>query len=170
MTALSSRSVLSSQDEREPVVTGTIYKLPYRLHLPLYISEALAKPKIRVAIAEDHAEMRVVLRLLLSMSPEVEVVCESNNGQEAIDCVERLQPDVLVMDIYMPVLDGLSATKRVISSGAATRVLLISLHTGNFMAAQAAAAGAYGLVSKDAVAGSLLQAIEAIHRGQTFFS
>lgn len=169
MTALRSRSVLSSQDKRGTVVTGGIHELPYHLHLPVYISQALAKPKIRVAVAEDHAEMRVVLRLLLSMSPEVEIVCEASNGQEAIDCVEGLQPDVLVMDIYMPVLDGLAATKQIIDSGAPTRVLLISLHTGNFIAARAAAAGAHGLMSKDAVAGSLLQAIEAVHGGQTFF-
>jgi two-component system nitrate/nitrite response regulator NarL len=124
---------------------------------------------IRVAIADDHPEMRVALRLLLSISKELEIVCVTSNGQEAVDCVKRLQPDVLVMDIHMPVLDGFTATKQITDLSIPTRVILISTDTGNFIARQAVAVGAKGFVPKDDVAKSLLSAIETVHRGGQFF-
>jgi len=124
---------------------------------------------IRVALAEDHAEMRVALRLLLSISREIEIVCETSNGQEAVDCVKRLQPDVLVMDIHMPVLDGFAATQQITDLSVPTRVILISTYIGKFVARQAAAVGAKGFVPKDEVAKLLLPAIETVHRGETFF-
>jgi DNA-binding NarL/FixJ family response regulator len=124
---------------------------------------------IRVAIAEDHPEMRVALRLLLSLSKEIEIVCETSNGQEAVGCVKRLQPDVLVMDIHMPVLDGFAATKHITGLSVPTRVILISTDTGNFIARNAAAVGAQGFVPKDDVAKLLLPAIETVYRGEQFF-
>jgi DNA-binding NarL/FixJ family response regulator len=124
---------------------------------------------IRVAIADDHPEMRVALRLLLSMNKEIEIVCVTSNGQEAVDCVKRLQPDVLVMDIHMPVLDGFAATKQITDLSVPTRVILISTDTGNVIVRQAAAAGAKGFVPKDDVAKLLLLAIETVQRGETFF-
>jgi len=125
---------------------------------------------IRVAIADDHPEMRVALRLLLSISKEIEIVCVTNNGQEAVDCVTRLQPDVLVMDIHMPVLDGFEATKQIADLTFPTRVILISSYRGHFIATQAAAVGAKGFVPKDDAAELLLTAIEAVHRGELFFA
>lgn len=124
---------------------------------------------IRVALADDHAEMRVVLRLLLSLSKDIELVCETSNGQEAVDCVKRLQPDVLVMDIHMPVLDGFAATKQIIDLSVSTRVILTSTDTGHFVVRQAVAVGAKGFVPKDKVVKLLLPAIETVHRGETFF-
>jgi DNA-binding NarL/FixJ family response regulator len=124
---------------------------------------------IRVALADDHAEMRVALRLLLSLSKDIELVCETSNGQEAVDCVKRLQPDVLVTDIHMPVLDGFAATKQITDLSISTRVILISTDTGHFVARQAAAVGAKGFVPKDKIAKLLLLAIETVHRGETFF-
>src|SRR6266508_1367082 len=124
---------------------------------------------IRVALADDHAEMRVVLRLLLSLSKDIELVCETSNGQEAVDCVKRLQPDVLVMDIHMPVLDGFADTKQITDLSIPTRVILTSTDTGDFVARQAAASGAKGFVPKDKVVKLLLPAIETVHRGETFF-
>ena len=124
---------------------------------------------IRVGLADDHAEMRVTIRLLLSLSKDIELVCESSNGQEAVDCVKRFQPDVLVMDINMPVLDGFAATKQITDLSIPTRVILISTYIGKFVARQAAAVGAKGFVPKDEVAKSLLLAIETVYRGETFF-
>ena len=124
---------------------------------------------IRVAIADDHPEMRVALRLLLSLFENIELVCETNNGQEAVDCVKRLQPDVLVMDIYMPVLNGLAATQQIVNLSVSTRVILISLDIGSFIISQAVAVGAKGFIAKDHMAKQLLTAIEAVHRGETFF-
>ena len=125
---------------------------------------------IRVALAEDHPELRVALRLLLRLSKEIEVVCEASNGQEAVDCVKRLQPDVLVMDIRMPVLDGFAATKQITELTLPTRVILISTDIGTFVVRQAIVVGAQGYVAKDDLAESLLPAIEAVSRGESFFS
>jgi DNA-binding NarL/FixJ family response regulator len=124
---------------------------------------------IRVALSDDSPEMRVTLRLLLRLSKNIEVVCETSNGQEAVDCVKRLQPDVLVMDIRMPVLNGFEATKQITELSMSTRVILISSDLGSFIAKQATAVGAQGFVPKDEVAISLLLAIETVHRGELFF-
>src|SRR5687767_14065970 len=111
---------------------------------------------IRIAIADDHPEMRVVLQLLLRLSKDVELVCEASNGQEALDCVQRLQPDVLVMDIHMSVLDGFAATQHITDARLRTRVILISSEIGSLIFWQAAYAGAQGFVPKDDIATALL--------------
>jgi len=125
---------------------------------------------IRVAISDDHPEMRVAVQLLLSLSNEMEIVCVTSNGQEAVDCVKHLKPDVLVMDIHMPVLDGFEATKQIADLSFPTRVILISTYTGHFIATQAATVGAQGYVPKDDLATLLLLAIETVHRGELFFA
>ena len=124
---------------------------------------------IRVALADDHPEVLLALRLLLRLSDEIDITCEVSNGQEALDCVVQLQPDVLVIDIQMPELDGLSATKQIIELSLPTRVLVISLNRGSFIARQAAAAGAKGFLAKEDLPDSLLPAIQAVHRGDFFF-
>lgn len=124
---------------------------------------------IRVALADDHPEVRLALRLLLHLSEEIEVTCEVEDGQSAIDCVRSLQPDVLVIDIQMPVLDGLEATRQIMKLSLLTRVIVISLDRGSFIAARAAEAGARGFLAKDDVGTYLLAAIEAVHRGEQFF-
>ncbi len=124
---------------------------------------------IRVALSDDSPEMRVALRLLLNLSERIELVCETSNGQAAVECVKRLEPDVLVMDIRMPVLDGFEATRQITDLLVSTRVILISSDLGSFIAKHAAAVGAKGFVPKDDVAKSLLLAIETVHRGETFF-
>jgi DNA-binding NarL/FixJ family response regulator len=124
---------------------------------------------IRVAIAEDHPEMRVALRLLLRLAKDMEIVCEAANGQEAVDCVKQFQPDVLVMDIQMPVMDGWAATRQIFALGLPTRVLLISLDRGRYIASKAAEVGARGFLSKDYLATSLLPAVRAIYQGGNFF-
>jgi DNA-binding NarL/FixJ family response regulator len=124
---------------------------------------------IRVALSDDSPEMRVTLRLLLGLSENIEVVCETINGQEAVDCVKNLQPDVLVMDIRMPVLNGFEATKEIVELALPTRVILISSDLGSIIAKQAAAVGAKGFVPKDDVVELLVLAIETVHRGGLFF-
>ena len=124
---------------------------------------------IRVALCDDSLEMRVTLRLLLGLSENIELICVTSNGQEAVDCVKNLQPDVLVMDIRMPVLNGFDATKEIIDLAVPTRVILISTDLGSFVAKKAAAVGAKGFVPKDDVADLLVQAIETVHRGEPFF-
>ena len=124
---------------------------------------------IRVAIADDHPELRLALRLLLHLSKEMTVVCENSNGQEAVECVRQLQPDVLVMDIQMPVLSGFEATRQIVELSVSTRVILISTYKESFFARRAAEVGAQGFVLKDDVPRFLLTAIEAVHHGEFFF-
>jgi DNA-binding NarL/FixJ family response regulator len=125
---------------------------------------------IRVAIADDHSEMRIALRLLLELFKDLEVVGEASNGQEALDCVQHLQPDVLVLDVQMPGLDGFDVTRQIVGWGVPTRVILISIYTGSFFINQAEAVGARGFILKDNLATYLNQAIEAVQRGETFFT
>ena len=113
--------------------------------------------------------MRVVLRLLLRISQDTEIVCEVSDGRESVDCVKRLQPDVLVMDIRMPGLDGYEATKQITDLSVPTRVILISSYRGSSIISQAVAAGAKGFIPKDELVVYLLRAIETVHRGDTFF-
>ena len=124
---------------------------------------------IRVAVADDHPELRVALHLLLRLSDEIEIVCEASDGQEAIECVKNLQPDVLVMDIQMPVLDGFAATERIMELGSTTRVILFSIYRGLFYSRRAALVGAKGFLPKDDLGTELLPAIQAVYRGETVF-
>jgi DNA-binding NarL/FixJ family response regulator len=124
---------------------------------------------IRVAIADDHPELRLALRLLLRMNKEIEVVCEAGNGQEAVDCVKRLQPDVLVTDIHMPVMDGIEATEQIINLSLPTKIIMISTDRGIFVARGVAAIGARGFVPKDDLPKLLIKAIKTVHAGGVFF-
>ena len=113
--------------------------------------------------------MRLALKLLIKLSVEIELVCESVDGQQALECVQRLQPDLLVMDIRMPRLDGLAATRRLVELGVKTRVILVSSSVGGYIVMQASRAGAQGYIPKDQVARDLLPAIRAVHLGETYF-
>src|SRR5689334_16922248 len=124
---------------------------------------------IRVALADDHPEVRLALRLLLRLSPEIDLVCVASGGQEALDCAIDLQPDVLVLDIQMPGLDGFSVTKQIVELSLPTRVLIVSLTRGSFIARKAEEIGAKGFLAKDDLAVDLLPAIEAVHRGELYF-
>lgn len=124
---------------------------------------------IRVAITEDHPQVRAALRLLLSLSKDIELVSETDNGQDAVNCAKTLQPDVLVMAINLPQLDGFEATKQISDLSVRTRVILISVDVGSFITMQAAEVGARGFVPKDNAAQQLLPAIQAVQRGETYF-
>jgi DNA-binding NarL/FixJ family response regulator len=124
---------------------------------------------IRVALADDHSEVLLALKLLLRLSEEIEIVCEAMDGQQALDCATSLQPDVLVIDVQMPVLDGLAVTKRIVELSLPTRALVISLNRGSYIAKQAALAGARGFLAKDDLALYLLSGIRAVHQGELYF-
>ena len=124
---------------------------------------------IRVALTEDHPDMREALRELLNLSQDIELVSETDNGKEAVHCAEEIQPDVLIMAINLPVMDGFAATKQIAHLSVPTRVILISLDSGRYILHHAAAVGAQGFVSKDNAATQLLSAIRTVHRGETYF-
>jgi DNA-binding NarL/FixJ family response regulator len=124
---------------------------------------------IRVAITEDHPQVRAALRLLLSLSKDVELIAETDNGHDAVNCVKNLQPDVLVMAINLPEMDGFETTKQINNLSVPTRVILISVDDESFISMQAAEVGARGFVPKDNAAKQLLPAIKAVQRGDTYF-
>ena len=125
---------------------------------------------IRVIVADDHHLVRQGIRMLLEKAADIEVVGEAEDGQEAVEMAERLTPDVLVMDISMPRLNGTQATERIHSRGLATQVVILSMHADETIVRQALRYGAKGYVLKRAVAEELLLAVRAAHLGDTYLS
>lgn len=125
---------------------------------------------IRVLLADDHALVRQGLRALLESKPGFTVVGEASDGREAVQLVEELHPDVVVMDIGMPGLNGLEATTRIVSKGFDTRVVILSMYTDEIYVHQALRGGASAYVLKRAVYNELQLAIEAAYRGEKYLS
>jgi len=125
---------------------------------------------IRVVIADDHHLVRQGLRALLERAGDIEVVGEAADGPEALALVERLRPDVLVLDIAMPHLNGVEAVGRLRSLGVKTRALVLSMYADEAFVRQALRNGAKGYLLKRAVAEELLLAVRAVSRGDTFLS
>ena len=125
---------------------------------------------IRVIVADDHHLVRQGIRMLLEKADDIEVVGEAEDGQEAVEMAERLTPDVLVMDISMPRLNGTQATERIHSRGLATQVVILSMHADETIVRQALRYGAKGYVLKRAVAEELLLAVRAAHLGDAYLS
>ena len=128
----------------------------------------MADGKIRVLLADDHTLLRAGLRALINAEPDIEVVGEAGDGQEAMGKAEELRPDVVVMDISMPGLDGLEATRRIHERGLEARVLILTVHAEEQYLLQALKAGASGYVVKSSADADLLEAIRAAHRGGVF--
>jgi DNA-binding NarL/FixJ family response regulator len=125
---------------------------------------------IRVILAEDHHLVRQGIRALLERAADVEVVGEAADGQEAVELVQRLTPDVLVMDIAMPRLDGTQATERIRALGVATQVVILSMHSDETLVRQMLRSGAKGYLLKRSVTEELLLAVRAATRGEVYLS
>jgi DNA-binding NarL/FixJ family response regulator len=125
---------------------------------------------VRVLLAEDHTIMRKGLRSLLDGEPDVEVVGEAEEGREAVRMTRQLLPDVVLMDISMPELNGLEATRQIKRELPAVNVLILSRHDNEEYVLQILRAGASGYVVKRAAPTELLLAIRAAHRGKFFLS
>jgi two-component system response regulator NreC len=128
----------------------------------------IADLPIRVLVADDHPILRSGLRLLLSAEPDMEVVGEAHTGQEAIDKVRELEPDVVVMDIAMPQMSGLEATTRISDLGLQTKVLILTVHAESDYLLPVVRAGGSGFVRKSQADTDLLEAVRAVHRGEVF--
>jgi two-component system response regulator NreC len=126
--------------------------------------------RIRVLIVDDHAILRQALRQLLEGSNEVEVVGDAGNGREAIAACEKLQPDVVLMDMVMPGLNGLEATRQIRKRFPKTRVLILTGYMEDEQILAALRVGASGYVVKRSDTEELLLGIQAVHRGNTYFS
>lgn len=125
---------------------------------------------IRVLIADDHALVRAGFSALLHNLPDVQLVGEARNGQEALKLIERHQPDIAVLDIAMPELNGLEVTARVSKEWPAVRVLIVSMHATAEYARRAIRAGAAGYLLKDADALEFGLALRALAAGETYLS
>lgn len=124
---------------------------------------------ITVLLAEDEPTVRRELRALLENEKDIEVIGEAGNGHRAVTFASTLCPDVVVMDISMPQLDGLVATRRIRATTASTKILVLSVHRDREYVERAAALGASGYVFKDAAARILPDAIRAVKRGTEYF-
>ncbi len=126
--------------------------------------------RIRVLIVDDHAVLRQALRLLLEVHQEIEVVGDASNGREALEAAEKLSPDVILMDMVMPGLNGLEATRQIRRRAPKTKVLILTGYMEDEQIVAALRAGASGYVVKKSDAAELVLGIQAVHRGNTYFS
>jgi DNA-binding NarL/FixJ family response regulator len=126
--------------------------------------------KIKVFLADDHTVVRQGLRALLIAEEDIDIVGEAENGRQAVQLVKKLLPDVAVIDIAMPVLNGLEATRQILQSVPTTRVLILSSYSDDEYVQQLTEAGASGYLVKHTAANDLLKAIREVNRGNAFFS
>jgi len=125
---------------------------------------------IRVILAEDHTIVRKGLRSLLEGEEDIEVIGEAGNGKEAITLVEQKKPDIVVMDIGMPELNGLEATRRIKKKFPQTKVLILTMHTNEEYVFEILQAGASGYIVKKAAPTELVSALRAVEQGESFLS
>jgi len=128
----------------------------------------MSTKKIRVLLADDHPVVRVGLRALVNDEPDMEVVGEAGNGAQVVAMREQLQPDVIVMDISMPEMDGLEATRRIRSHCAACQVLILTVHAHERYLFPVLKAGAAGYVLKSTADTELVNAIRTVAQGGAF--
>lgn len=125
---------------------------------------------IRVILADDHALLREGLRALLGANPAIAVVAEVGDGREALRRAEELKPDVLVMDVSMPGLNGIEAAELVRARCPQTQVVMLSMHSSTEHLFRALRAGALGYVLKESAATEVIAAVQAVHAGQRYLS
>jgi len=129
-----------------------------------------AARRARVLLADDHAVVRQGFRLILGSQPDLEVVGEAGNGREAVELALKLKPDVAVIDVSMPELNGIEATRRIVERLPQTRVLALSMHKDAVYVREILRAGARGYLLKDAVDTEFLNALRAVARGDGYLS
>lgn len=125
---------------------------------------------IRVVIAEDHLMVRAGIQALLENAGDIHVLGEASNGQEAIDAVQELDPDVLIMDIMMPRMNGVQAAENIRERKLPVKILLLSMYSDPGLVHQALQSGAKGYVLKSSASDELLRAVRAVANGETFLS
>lgn len=123
---------------------------------------------IRLLLVDDQALFREGLRTILTARPEFEVVAEAGNGRDAVEVAASVRPDVILMDLNMPVLDGVAATRRILEARPRTRILVLTTFDEDERIFAALQAGAAGYLLKDSDSAHLAEAITAVHGGQSF--
>ena len=125
---------------------------------------------ITVLLADDHLILREGLRALLKKESDIEVVAEAGDGRHSLELTRKLRPDVVVMDIAMPLLNGIEATRQILHELPETKVLILSAYSDDSYVQQVMALGARGYLIKQSTAHMLAEAIRRVHQGQTCFS
>jgi len=126
-------------------------------------------PKLRVLIADDHEAVRKGVASILESRGDIEVCGEASNGEEAVRKAHELNPDLIIMDFTMPVMDGLEASRRILKAAPQTPILMFSMHKIETLTEAAKKAGARGFVTKGESAQNLLRAVDNIMRNVPFF-
>src|SRR5215471_2701315 len=127
-------------------------------------------PAVRILIADDHAVVRAGLRALLESRSGWEVCAESTDGRDAIEKAAKLKPDVAVLDIGMPLLNGVEATRRIRAASPSTEILILTMHESDDLVQQVVEAGARGYILKDDADRVLLAAVDAVRNHKSYFS
>jgi DNA-binding NarL/FixJ family response regulator len=127
----------------------------------------MTQEKLRIIVVDDHTVMRAGVVALLSSEPTIDIVGEAGDGRAAVELVERLAPDLALIDLRMPLLDGVAATTEIVASGARTRVLILTTYDTDAEIERAVEAGAIGYLLKDTTRDQLVNAIRAAARGET---
>jgi two-component system, NarL family, response regulator NreC len=126
--------------------------------------------KMRILLADDHAVTRAGLRLLLERQPNIEVVGEAENGRELVELATALTPDIAVVDIAMPNLNGIEATRQIVAKQPRLSVVILSMYSDETYVMRALEAGARAFLLKDSAIADLTGAVEAVSQGKAFFS
>ncbi|MGD1088761.1 MAG: response regulator transcription factor [Verrucomicrobiota bacterium] len=125
--------------------------------------------RITVLLADDNMLVRRDIREILETEDDLELVGEANNGREAVAMVKKLHPALVLMDVAMPLLNGLQATRQILKAVPATKVLMLSMHSDEVYIEEATRCGAVGYLIKHTVVNSLCRAIREVHKGNKFF-
>jgi DNA-binding NarL/FixJ family response regulator len=125
---------------------------------------------INVLLADDHTIVRDGLRALLEANPDIKVIGDAANGKEAVDQVEKLDPDIVVMDISMPDMNGILATRRIMESKPGTRVIVLSMLGTADNVFHALQAGAKGYLLKESAGREVVEAVQTVYAGEMYFS
>jgi DNA-binding NarL/FixJ family response regulator len=124
----------------------------------------------RIVLVDDHVLVRSGMRALLDAQPDLEVTGEASDGAAGVELALNSHPDVVLMDLAMPVLDGIEATKRIVAAGSRARILVVTSHDDDTLVLRALRAGATGFFLKDAAADRLAEAVRAVAKGDTLLA
>ncbi len=125
---------------------------------------------IRILLADDHTIVRQGLKLILSSQPDFQVIGEAANGREVVDLAEKLHPDIVLLDVAMPELNGIEATRRMMEANGRLRILVLSMHKESVYVREILKAGARGYLLKDVIDTELLNAVRSVARGDGYIS
>jgi DNA-binding NarL/FixJ family response regulator len=126
--------------------------------------------RVRILLADDHTIVRQGLKLILSAHADLEVVGEAANGREAVELADKLRPDIVLMDVQMPELNGIDASRKMVAANPRIRILVLSMHKEAVYVREILKAGARGYILKDAIDTELLNAIRSVSRGDGYIS